>query len=136
MFIPYEVPTVPFPGGHTEVMARGAFRGALRHEPLELLIDHEPRLSFASTSDGSLSVHENDRGLFVTLMSTSAEARSLCERAERREFRGVSVGFLAVRDSWSQDRTARTIEEAAAYEVSLCTRAGACPAAAYRFIEF
>jgi HK97 family phage prohead protease len=102
--------SVPLP--FIERIAPGAFRKTLTETPdVRLLINHEG-LPLARTKNGTLTLTEDDRGLYMdaTIADTS-EGRDLYKLVERGDVDQMSFAFRVIRQKWNEDRTTRTLTE-------------------------
>jgi HK97 family phage prohead protease len=102
--------SVPLP--FIERIAPGAFRKTLSETPdVRLLINHEG-LPLARTKNGTLTLTEDDRGLYMdaTIADTS-EGRDLYKLVERGDVDQMSFAFRVIRQKWNEDRTTRTLTE-------------------------
>jgi HK97 family phage prohead protease len=102
--------SVPLP--FIERIAPGAFRKTLTETPdVRLLINHEG-LPLARTKNGTLTLTEDDRGLYMdaTIADTS-EGRDLYTLVERGDVDQMSFAFRVIRQKWNEDRTMRTLTE-------------------------
>jgi HK97 family phage prohead protease len=126
-------------GTYEEEIARGAFRDALAKPGLDvqLLANHE-NLPYARTTvpagqPGHLSLSEDDTGLHfrAQLIREDADARALVSKIRSGLLDGASFAFRCISQSWSDDRSLRTILAADINrgDVSVCNQ-GANPAAA------
>jgi HK97 family phage prohead protease len=103
-------PSVPMP--FTETIAPGAFRKTLSETPdVRLLINHEG-LPLARTKNGTLTLTEDDRGLYMdaTIADTS-EGRDLYTLVERGDVDQMSFAFRVIRQKYNDDRSQRTLTE-------------------------
>ncbi|KAF1690196.1 HK97 family phage prohead protease [Pseudoxanthomonas taiwanensis] len=102
-----------------EVIAPGAFARTLsENRDILALVDHDPGKVLGRTRSGSLELSETAQGLAyrITLPDTTA-GRDLRALAERGDLGGVSIGFIATRDSWDGDL--RTLHEVELHEISI-----------------
>jgi HK97 family phage prohead protease len=102
--------SVPLP--FIERIAPGAFRKTLTETPdVRLLINHSG-LPLARTKNGTLTLTEDDRGLYMdaTIADTS-EGRDLYTLVERGDVDQMSFAFRVIRQKWNEDRTQRTLTE-------------------------
>jgi HK97 family phage prohead protease len=102
--------SVPLP--FIETIAPGAFRKTLSETPdVRLLINHEG-LPLARTKNGTLTLTEDDRGLYMdaTIADTS-EGRDLYKLVERGDVDQMSFAFRVIRQKYNEDRTQRTLTE-------------------------
>ena len=102
--------SVPLP--FIETIAPGAFRKTLSETPdVRLLINHEG-LPLARTKNGTLTLTEDDRGLFMdaTIADTN-EGRDLYKLVERGDVDQMSFAFRVIRQKYNDDRSQRTLTE-------------------------
>jgi|694.fasta_scaffold45135_5 HK97 family phage prohead protease len=102
--------SVPLP--FKETIAPGAFRKTLSETPdVRLLINHEG-LPLARTKNGTLTLSEDDRGLFMdAIIADTTEGRDLYKLVERGDVDQMSFAFRVIRQKWSEDRSTRTLTE-------------------------
>lgn len=102
--------SVPLP--FKERIAPGAFRKTLSEMPdVRLLINHEG-LPLARTKNGTLSLTEDDRGLYFNAdLADTQEARDLWTLVQRGDVDQMSFAFRVIRQNWSKDKTERTLTE-------------------------
>jgi HK97 family phage prohead protease len=102
--------SVPLP--FIETIAPGAFRKTLSETPdVRLLINHEG-LPLARTKNGTLTLTEDDRGLYMDAqIADTNEGRDLYKLVERGDVDQMSFAFRVIRQKWSEDRTTRTLTE-------------------------
>ena len=102
--------SVPLP--FKETIAPGAFRKTLSETPdVRLLINHEG-LPLARTKNGTLTLSEDDRGLFMdAVIADTTEGRDLYKLVERGDVDQMSFAFRVIRQKWSEDRSTRTLTE-------------------------
>jgi len=102
--------SVPLP--FKETIAPGAFRKTLSETPdVRLLINHEG-LPLARTKNGTLTLIEDDRGLFMdAIIADTTEGRDLYKLVERGDVDQMSFAFRVIRQKWSEDRSTRTLTE-------------------------
>jgi uncharacterized protein len=103
-------PSVPMP--FTETIAPGAFRKTLSETPdVRLLINHEG-LPLARTKNGTLTLTEDDRGLFMdAVIADTSEGRDLYKLVERGDVDQMSFAFRVIRQKYNEDRSVRTLTE-------------------------
>jgi len=102
--------SVPLP--FKESIAPGAFRKTLSETPdVRLLINHSG-LPLARTKNGTLTLTEDDRGLYMdaTIADTS-EGRDLYKLVERGDVDQMSFAFRVIRQKYNDDRSQRTLTE-------------------------
>ena len=102
--------SVPLP--FKETIAPGAFRKTLSETPdVRLLINHEG-LPLARTKNGTLTLSEDDRGLFMdAVIADTSEGRDLYKLVERGDVDQMSFAFRVILQKWSEDRSTRTLTE-------------------------
>jgi HK97 family phage prohead protease len=102
--------SVPLP--FNEVIAPGAFRKTLTETPdVRLLINHDG-LPLARTKNGTLSLSEDERGLYFDAeLADTTEARDLWTLVQRGDVDQMSFAFRVIRQKWSEDRKNRTLTE-------------------------
>jgi len=102
--------SVPLP--FKESIAPGAFRKTLMETPdVRLLINHEG-LPLARTKNGTLTLSEDDRGLYMDAeIADTSEGRDLYKLVERGDVDQMSFAFRVIRQKWSEDRTRRVLTE-------------------------
>ena len=95
-----------------ERISPGAFRKTLSETPdVRLLINHEG-LPLARTKNGTMSLYEDERGLyFEAELADTQEARDLHTLVARGDVDQMSFAFRVIRQKWNEDRTERTLTE-------------------------
>jgi HK97 family phage prohead protease len=103
-------PSVPMP--FIETIAPGAFRKTLDETPdVRLLINHEG-LPLARTKNGTLTLTEDERGLFMdAVIADTNEGRDLYKLVERGDVDQMSFAFRVIRQKYNEDRSMRTLTE-------------------------
>jgi HK97 family phage prohead protease len=102
--------SVPLP--FVERIAPGAFRKTLSETPdVRLLINHEG-LPLARTKNGTLTLSEDERGLYMdAVIADTQEGRDLYTLVQRGDMDQMSFAFRVIRQKWNEDRTQRTLTE-------------------------
>jgi HK97 family phage prohead protease len=102
--------SVPLP--FKESIAPGAFRKTLMETPdVRLLINHEG-LPVARTKNGTLTLTEDDRGLYMDAeIADTSIGRDLYKLVERGDVDQMSFAFRVIRQKWSEDRSRRILTE-------------------------
>lgn len=102
--------SVPLP--FKETIAPGAFRKTLSETPdVRLLVNHEG-LPLARTKNGTLTLSEDAKGLhFEAVLADTQEARDIHALVTRGDVDQMSFAFRVIRQSWSEDRSQRTLTE-------------------------
>lgn len=110
-----------------EVIAPGAFARTLaENRDILALVDHDASRVLGRTRSGSLSLTETADGLEYRLsLPDTTTGNDLCALARRGDLGGVSMGFVATRDSW--DGELRTLHEVELHEISIVQAHAAYP---------
>jgi HK97 family phage prohead protease len=78
---------------------------------VRLLINHEG-LPLARTKNGTLTLREDDRGLYMDAeIADTQEGRDLYTLVQRGDLDQMSFAFRVVRQKWSEDRSTRVLTE-------------------------
>ncbi len=112
--------------GATESIQKGAFAGVLGSD-VRALTNHDATLVLGRTRAGTLSLYEDDEGLFgrIVINPDDADAMSLYARVKRGDVNQCSFGFeigeehVDIKDDGSVHWTIIRIDPL--YEVSVCT---------------
>jgi hypothetical protein len=112
-------------GAFIERIAPGAFAAAIeRGDDVVFLVNHAG-LPLARTRSGTLSLSEDERGLYMetVLDSTDPDVRALVPKMKRGDLDKMSFAFVPMRQTWddSGDIPKRTIEDVALHDVSIVT---------------
>jgi HK97 family phage prohead protease len=112
-------------GMFREVIAPGAFAGALtRGDDVTFLVNHAG-LPLARTRSGTLQLTEDDRGLRMSteLDPEDPDVRAIVPKMRRGDLDRMSFAFVATRQTWdeSRDIPLRTIHEVRLFDVSIVT---------------
>jgi HK97 family phage prohead protease len=101
---------VPLP--FVERIAPGAFRKTLTETPdVRLLINHEG-LPLARTKNGTLTLREDERGLYMdAVIADTQEGRDLYTLVQRGDLDQMSFAFRVIRQKWNETRTERLLTE-------------------------
>jgi hypothetical protein len=102
--------SVPLP--FKESIAPGAFRKTLSETPdVRLLVNHEG-LPLARAKNGTLTLSEDDRGLYFSAeLADTQEARDIHTLIARGDVDQMSFAFRVIRQKWSEDRSRRVLTE-------------------------
>lgn len=111
--------------GATESVARGAFDGALEDD-IRCLVDHDTRLVLGRTKAGTLSLRQDEHGLWFSVLinEQDTDAMNLYHRVQRGDVSGCSFGFDILEEDHEirQDGSEHwTIRRVKLYEGSVCT---------------
>ncbi len=114
-----------------EKIAPGAFTRAINKsvndgDDIDFLAEHDDSLVLASTKNGTLTLSEDDTGLFMEarIINTST-GRDYYEMIKSGIITNMSFGFYAVEDDWRSVRSdlyERTVTDLALLEVSAVRR--------------
>jgi uncharacterized protein len=112
-------------GAFVEVIERGAFKNAIeRQDDVVFLINHDG-LPLARTRSGTLTLTEDERGLFMETMldPTDPDVKSILPKMKRGDLDKMSFAFIPDRQAWddSGDMPKRTIQDLRLYDVSIVT---------------
>lgn len=107
-----------------EKITRGAFNDAIsRGFDIDFLAEHDQKLILASTRNGSLSLTEDDRGLYMEArIAKTSYGRDYYELIKEGILRNMSFGFSNIKDAWKRAADGiyeRTIEKLDLFEVSV-----------------
>lgn len=100
-------------GWYSETIARGAFKSTLGQTPdVQLLVNHEG-LPLARTTNGSLTLREDDTGLAfdATLDADDVDAKRVHAKVASGLMDQCSFAFRVTRQEWDEDYENRTITE-------------------------
>jgi HK97 family phage prohead protease len=102
--------SVPLP--FKETIAPGAFRKTLSETPdVRLLVNHEG-LPLARTKNGTLTLSEDERGLYFTAdLANTSDAKDIHELVARGDVDQMSFAFRVIRQKWNEDRSTRILSE-------------------------
>ena len=102
--------SVPLP--FKETIAPGAFRKTLGETPdVRLLINHSG-LPLARTKNGTMTLSEDERGLYFTAeLADTNEGRDIYALVTRGDVDQMSFAFRVIRQKWSEDRSRRILTE-------------------------
>lgn len=111
--------------GASESIAPGAFDGELSGD-VRALIDHETRLVLGRTKAGTLTLRQDERGLWgsIDVNPNDMDAMNLVARLERGDVDQCSFGFDITEEEteFRDDGSIHwTIKGVKLYEVSVCT---------------
>jgi len=100
-------------GPFMESIARGAFDNVLEND-VRALINHDPSLVLGRTSAGTLELTSDDVGLkYRVKLGNQQYATDLYESIQRGDISQSSFAFTIKEQTWSEDRSARKVEEVA-----------------------
>lgn len=116
-------------GVFREKIAPGAFSAAVTSDDVRALFNHDPNYVLGRTTNGTLSLKEDKRGLFydVELNPDDPDAVRVKAKIQRGDVSGSSFGFIVEEDSWDESEMKRgklplrTIRKASLFDVSPVT---------------
>jgi HK97 family phage prohead protease len=117
----FDSPSEPLPW--TEYVKRGAFKKTIKDRAdVRLLIDHTG-VPLARTKSGTLTLREDDKGLFMEarLDPNNPDAVKMRSALMRGDVSQMSFAFETVKDSWNKERTVRELREVRLHDVSIVT---------------
>jgi HK97 family phage prohead protease len=117
----FDSPSEPLPW--TEYVRRGAFKKTINDgADVRLLIDHTG-VPLARTKSGTLSLREDDKGLFMEarLDPNNPDAVKMRSALMRGDVTQMSFAFETIKDAWNGNRSVRELKEVRLHDVSLVT---------------
>jgi len=113
-------------GGFVEKIKPGAFTDALKKSDARALFNHDPNIILGRESAGTLSLKQDDRGLFMSVDPPKTQrAEEIMAGIQRGDITQQSFGFTVAEDSWRRSEKygeIRTIEKIGTlYDVSPVT---------------
>ena len=117
----FDSPSEPVPW--TEYVRRGAFKKTINDgADVRLLIDHTG-VPLARTKSGTLSLREDDKGLFMEarLDPNNPDAVKMRSALMRGDVTQMSFAFETIKDAWNGNRSVRELKEVRLHDVSLVT---------------
>ena len=125
----YEAPSLPLGHGFTERIAPGTFTRSLKSRvDIRAYVNHNDELLLGSTRAKTLRIDDRADGGWVEIdLPDTSWGRDIRTLTERGDITGMSFGFAATKDNWSDDGTERTLTEAKLFEVSVVTGIPAYP---------
>lgn len=112
--------------GFIEKIAEGAFENAIENSDVRALFNHDPNYILGRQSAGTLSLEEDDTGLFYEIdPPDTTYANNLLESLERGDIDESSFGFTVAEEKWDESgdipvRTILAVEDL--YDVGPVTR--------------
>lgn len=119
-----------FFGGFRELVAPGAFTKTLADgADVRALLNHDPNFVLGRTKAGTLSLREDEHGLWMTITPPETQwARDLMATMRRGDLDQSSFGFQTIRDRWGTGKgdgdnliDERTLLEVRLFDVSPVT---------------
>lgn len=124
-FAVFNSPTELLPG-YIEQIAPGAFSSSLGND-VRALIDHDTRLVLGRTSANTLTLREDETGLYgeIKINPQDSDAMNLYARVQRGDVNQCSFGFEILSEDYVVDADGHTctwtIRDLILYEVSVVT---------------
>lgn len=126
----FNSPSEPLP--FIETIAPGAFKRSLQSQSEKrMFLNHNTDQVLASSRAGTLTLTEDQRGLYVEAeLPDTTYGRDLSVLMQRGDVHSMSFGFSVPRggDAWSEDGASRELREVILHEVSVVTGFPAYPA--------
>lgn len=117
-------------GGFRERIGRRAFSKTLEEREVRALVNHDPSQILSRTSNGSLKVKVDLKGLFAdSAIPETSYAQDLLANLRNGNISGGSFAFQVLQDNWKLEALegeeepvpVRNIQEARLFDVSLVT---------------
>src|SRR5699024_8214487 len=108
-----------------ERIGKGVFKRAIENSKrdIDFLAEHDSSKILASTRNDSLTLHEDDSGLYMeATIAPTSWGRDAYTLIESGIYRNMSFGFKVVKDNWKSIENGlyeRTIEDLELFEVSV-----------------
>lgn len=111
--------------GASESIAQGAFTNSLQND-VRALINHDDTLVIGRTTAGTLTIREDDFGLWgdVIINPKDTDAMNIYARVQRGDVNQCSIGFFITSEEteFREDGSVHwTIKDVDLFEVSVCT---------------
>lgn len=90
-------------GGYREKIAAGAFAKPISEgQDVRALVDHDSRLVLGRTTNGTLSIKEDARGLLVSIEPPDTTlGKDTMASIKRGDISGMSFAFTTLNDEWN-----------------------------------
>ncbi len=107
-------------GGFKERIRQGAFSKTIKDGDVRLLFNHDPNFILARTSNGTMTLEEDKRGLqFTASLPNTTYASDLKESIRRGDISQNSFGFRTINDKWKISDDRNQLDERTLTEVKL-----------------
>lgn len=110
--------------GFYEVVEPGAFTEAIQQDDVRALWNHDPNYVLGRNKAGTLTLREDDHGLYIEIDPPDTTwARDLVTSIRRGDVTQMSFGFRVVSERWERkdDDVIRYVEKVKLYDVSPVT---------------
>lgn len=111
-------------GWFRERIAPGAFRDAIGRDDVVFVINHEG-LPLARTRSGTLTLREDDRGLWMETILDPADpdVNSIVPKMKRGDLDKMSFAFISEVEEWDEtgETPLRTVKQVRLFDVSIVT---------------
>ena len=98
-------------GAFREVIRPGAFDDVMDND-VRALINHDPNLILGRTSNGTLELSTDQRGLkYKVKLGDQQYARDFYESVKRGDISQSSFAFTIDKQSWNEERTVRSVDK-------------------------
>lgn len=98
-------------GPFREVIRPGAFDDVMDND-VRALINHDPNLVLGRTTNGTLELSSDERGLkYRVKLGNQSYARDFYESVKRGDISQSSFAFTIDKQSWNEERTVRSVDK-------------------------
>ena len=98
-------------GAFREVIKPGAFDDVMDND-VRALINHDPNLVLGRTTNGTLKLEQDERGLkYRVELGKQQYARDFYESVKRGDISQSSFAFTIDKQSWNEERTLRSVDK-------------------------
>jgi HK97 family phage prohead protease/HK97 family phage major capsid protein len=98
-------------GPFREVIRPGAFDDVMTDD-VRALINHDPNLVLGRTTNGTLELSSDERGLkYRVKLGSQSYARDFYESVKRGDISQSSFAFTIDKQSWNEERTVRSVDK-------------------------
>ena len=98
-------------GHFREVIKPGAFDDVMTND-VRALINHDPNLVLGRTTNGTLTLEQDERGLkYRVKLGAQQYAKDFYESVKRGDITQSSFAFTIDKQSWNEERTVRSVDK-------------------------
>jgi len=98
-------------GAFREVIKPGAFDDVMSND-VRALINHDPNLVLGRTTNGTLKLEQDERGLkYRVELGKQQYAKDFYESVKRGDISQSSFAFTIDKQSWNEERTVRSVDK-------------------------